>query len=161
TGSVWRGAAVLTLVLGTAGWLLRAELAVLADHATTTQPLAFGPSAEQRDLVDTIVQNTDTDARLLWEDCHGVASGSSWTALLPVWTGRAFLGGLDTGSALEHAQAGLIDRHLAGQPVADWSDTDLATYCQRYNLGWVICRSPAAVARFEQWCHSGGAEPTA
>jgi hypothetical protein len=161
TGATWRTAALVLLVLGGAGWLVRGNLAVLAGHVTSTAPLTFGPTAEQRALVETIQQHTSADARILWEERHGPAGGSCWTALLPLWTGRLFLGGLDAGSTLEHAQAGLIEQHLAGQPVADWSDTDLAAFCQRYNLGWVVCRSPATVARLEQWCASGGAEPTA
>ncbi len=162
----WTGAPVRTGVVLAAGvaaliWLTQDDLRVLADHVSRTQPLTFGPTAEQRAMVEAIQQHTGSDARILWEDQKGQPNGSCWTALLPLWTGRSFVGGLDPSSSLEHAHAGLAEQHLAGQPLADWTDADLASFCQRYNLGWIVCRSPATAARIRQWCDTGAGEPTA
>ena len=33
----------------------------------------------------------------------------------------------------------------------DWSDGELREYCERYNIGWVACWTPAALARFTAW----------
>jgi hypothetical protein len=71
------------------------------------------------------------------------------------------VGGLDPAANLEHACADLVEEQLAGQPIAAWSDADLEAFCKRYNLGWVVCRSAAAVERLESWCRSGAAERTA
>lgn len=162
----WTGAPrttglVLATMLAALGWLMQNDLAVLADHVSRPQPLTFGPTAEQRAVIEAIQQHTTSDARILWEDQKGQPNASCWTALLPLWTGRSFVGGLDPTSSLEHAHAELSEQQLAGQPLADWSDADLASFCQRYNLGWIVCRSAASAARIRQWCSSGAAEPTA
>jgi hypothetical protein len=161
----WTGAPLLTalglsIILAALGWLMRNEIAVLAEHVSRPQPLTFGPTAEQRALIEAIQQHTTPDARILWEDQKSPASNSCWTALLPLWTCRSFVGGLDPTSSLEHAHAGLGEQQLAGQPLADWSDADLASYCQRYNLGWIVCRSATTTARIQQWCKTGAGEPT-
>ena len=46
---------------------------------------------------------------MLWQDCRGARESSRWTALLPVLTERAFVGGLDDGAGIEHATSGLLD----------------------------------------------------
>jgi hypothetical protein len=45
----------------------------------------------------------------------------------------------------------LVDQALAGRPLAEYTDADLADYCRRYNSGWVACWSPEARARFGKW----------
>ena len=62
--------------------------------------VATSLGAERLALVTTLAQYTTTEARILWEDRPG--TGSRWTALLPVLTGRTFLGGLDPEGAVEH-----------------------------------------------------------
>jgi hypothetical protein len=75
-----------------------------------------------------------------------------------VWTGRSFLGGLDPEANLEHGYASLVDQQLAGRPIAEWTDAELTPFFQRYNVGWVVCRSAATIARFDAWCSAGAAE---
>jgi hypothetical protein len=70
---------------------------------------------------------------------------------LPVLTERVYLGGLGREAPIEHAAVRLANGQLAGRPLAEWSDADLADYCRRFNVGWVVCRSPAAVVRFRGW----------
>src|SRR5262249_28809400 len=33
--------------------------------------------------------------------------------------------------------------------LSEWSDDQLADYCKRYNVGWIVCSTPASVARFK------------
>jgi hypothetical protein len=62
-----------------------------------------------------------------------------------------FLGGLDPDSSIEHSFASLVDQTLAGRPLSDWSDSELETFCRKYNVGWVVCWSPGAISRFRAW----------
>jgi hypothetical protein len=65
--------------------------------------------------------------------------------------GRSFLGGLDPAATTEYAQAGFADQVLDGKHIGQWTDDELRDYCRRYNVGWVVCWSPAALARFAAW----------
>jgi hypothetical protein len=112
--------------------------------------LAVGLTPERQALVRTLSAATTADARILWED-RPAADGAYWTPLLPLLTGRAYLGGLDPEGYVEHAHARLAEGSLAGRPLAEWSDGDLERFCDRYNVGWVACWSPEAVARFRAW----------
>jgi hypothetical protein len=101
--------------------------------------------------VDTLAELTSPDARILWEDRPCSRLTSRWTALLPLLTGRAYVGGLDPEGSIEHTARGLVDEALAGKPLKDWRDDELLEYCERYNVGWVVCWSPAARERFAAW----------
>jgi hypothetical protein len=151
TGSRRRAAVVvgglLLAVLG-AG---HAHVRTLALRCVYPVPLAIGLRPEQAEVVAALKEQTTPDARILWEDRSGPPQAPRWTALLPVWTGRAFMGGLDPDAGIEHAHAGFTDQLLMGRPIKDWSDARLADYCRRYNVGWAVCWSPAAVARFHAW----------
>jgi len=112
----------------------------------------------RQQLVETLRKLTTLEARILWEDRTGLSVRSSaqegssrWTALLPVLTGRTFIGGLDSEARLEHAYASLVDQELAGRPVGEWGDAELAQFCRRYNIGRVVCWSSAAVERLKAW----------
>ena len=39
----------------------------------------------------------------------------------------------------------------AGKHISQWKDDELHAYCRRYNIGWVVCWSPAVLARFSAW----------
>jgi hypothetical protein len=80
--------------------------------------------------------------------------------LLPLLTERVFIGGLDPDAGIEHTAWGLVDQCLAGRPLDDWTDRELCDYCDRYNIGWVVCWSPRARRRFDEWSARGHAEPT-
>jgi hypothetical protein len=95
---------------------------------------------------------------VLWEDRPGPRESSRWAPLLPLLTGRAFLGGLGPDVCIEHAYPTLVGETLARRPIGEWTDGELDQFCQRYNVGWVVCWSPAAVARFRAW---PGATPRA
>jgi hypothetical protein len=161
TGARWRAALLATAVLLVAGWLGRADLTQLAERGLSVPPLTLGLNAEQTAVVEAIRQHSDAGARILWEERHDAGGAGGWTALLPILTGRSFVGGLDADSHLEHAHAGLSGQQLAGQPLADWTDADLTGYCDRYNVGWIVCRCPATLQRLEQWARTDAAAQTA
>jgi hypothetical protein len=94
---------------------------------------------------------TRPSARILWEDHSGTQPGPRWVTLLPLLTGRAFLGGLDGDAAIDHAYAALGDQSLAGRHIRNWTDAQLAEFCRRYNIGWVVCWSDAVQSRFDAW----------
>jgi hypothetical protein len=151
----WPGpVATATLAVGlalTVGLLAPPPLRAWARRLTEARPLQLGLDAREEELVAALRKETTAEARILWEDRQEDRTGSRWTALLPLWTGRAFIGGLDPSSNIEHTAGGLRDGALAGRPLTRWSDGDLARYCDRYNVGWVVCRSPGTRERFGEW----------
>jgi hypothetical protein len=142
------------------GGLLAALLLAAPSHraawlgrARGGAPLEVGLGPDREAVVAALREQTTADGRVLWED----RPGAGWTALLPLLTGRAFVGGLDPEAGIEHTAGGLCGPALAGRPLDDWSDADLQDYCERYNIKWVVCWSDAAAARFARW---DGAEET-
>jgi hypothetical protein len=150
-GNWWRVALLATGFGALVGLTARDSLTRLACRSARPTPLAVGLGPERAALVDTLKAVTGTSARILWEDRAGSPTTPHWTSLLPVLTGRIFLGGLDPNSGIDHAFASLVEQNLAGRPIAQWSDQQLETFCRRYNVGWVVCWSPAARARFAAW----------
>lgn len=134
-------AAGLPLALGFAPGLADpvGELFHLARH-----PLPLGLTRDQQALVDGLLKLTTPDARILIEEADPTRPGWNWTALLPVLTGRAYLGGLDPEASIDHAFCGLKAGHLNGRPFTDWTPDQRAAFCKRYNVGWVLCRTAAA-----------------
>ena len=136
-------AAVLFVV-----WPLRNNLGSRCLHAS---PLAIGFSEAQQSFARAVEKLTTPEARILIESTGDAENESRWSALLPIVTERAYLGGLDPEACIEHAFANFVHQDLAGRPINRWRDEELAVFVRRYNVGWVACRSPAAVARFNAW----------
>jgi hypothetical protein len=160
----WAGGPLRGAALG--GALVASSVAAGHQHvrsfaarASEPAPLAVGLSDEQEALVGLLRERTTPEARVLWEDRSEPGAGPHWTALLPLLTGRSFVGGLDPDAAIEHAYASFREQALAGRPVGEWSDDDLERFCRRYNVGWVVCWSPAAVARFRAWTGATATAP--
>ncbi len=114
-------------------------LSAWATRLLGTSPLQLGLDADQRALIETLQAQTTAQARILWEDRRGTPLSAHWTALLPLLTERAYVGGLDPEAGIEYTANALADQCLAGKPVRDWSEGELREYCQRYNIGWVVC----------------------
>jgi hypothetical protein len=114
-------------------------------------PLAIGLTDQQRAIVETLRANTSSEARILWEDQIGTDRTSHWTALLPLLIDRPFVGGLDPDGRIEHTATGLCDHALAGRRLDgdEWTDAELQTYFDRYNIGWIVCWSREAAKRFD------------
>jgi hypothetical protein len=151
TGSAWRAAGLVGLALLGTGVALREPLLVVANRCTGTAPLLIGLGPEQEAVVETLRTYTGPEARILWEDWPTGRDASRWTALLPLLTGRVFIGGLDPDAGIAHMEAGLTEHALAGRPIASWTDAALEDYCRRYNVGWIVCWSPATIARLDAW----------
>jgi len=113
---------------------------------TATTPLVIGFTPEQLGWVKAIQENTTPEARILWEEDPEEESGSGWSALLPRLTGRYYIGGLDRNASIEHSYACLAKQCLAGRPLESWNEGELSDFYRRYNIGWIVCRSPAALA---------------
>jgi hypothetical protein len=135
----------------------RHYLSPWAARCIRSSPLQIGLSQDDLAVLETLRAQTSPEARVLWEDQVGSRQDPYWTPLLPLLTGRDFLGGLDPESGIEHSYASLIDQSLAGRPIREWTDGELHQFCRRYNVGWVVCRSPTAVERFRNWEGSEGA----
>ena len=150
-GGPWRGAALVGGLLAAAVGAAHRPLRTFALHYAHTTPFVLGLSQEQKAWVEVFKDYTKPEARILWEDMPEQDTDARWTALLPILTERAFLGGLDPEACIDHAYASLVAQNLAGRPIAGWSDAELSDFCRRYNVGWVVCRSPAAIARFMGW----------
>ncbi len=157
TGGASRAGPIFVGLVAGAVFLSRSQLATMVARGMGAEPLPLGLTRAQEQVVEELRARTTLEARILWEDRPRAEprasrdSGSRWAALLPLLTERHFLGGLDPEASIEHTADGLAGQALAGRPLADWTDAELEDYCWRYNIGWVVCWSPAAVQRFERW----------
>ncbi len=145
----WRGAALrwasLGAAVGVAIVLWRSPPSALAAWMTRlggTTPLQLGLNEDQRTILDTLQAYTTPQAAASCGRTGATRRRSArWTPLLPLLTERAFVGGLDAEAGIEHTANGLTDQVLAGRPLPDWKDDELRGYCDRYNIGWVVCWS--------------------
>jgi hypothetical protein len=154
------GPLVLATVLAVLllGWADGPTRPLAAIARVDAHPLVVGLNTEQEALVEAVKRHTTPEARVLWDDTPDHHPGWNWTALLPVLTGRAYLGGLDPGSGTDYGFCCLHTGVMARRPLPNWSDDDLAQFCRWYNVGWVVCRSPASI---ERWGSYPDAKPVA
>jgi hypothetical protein len=136
-------------VLGVAS--VKNDAVLLGDRCVLAEPLTFGLNPERQELIDRLVKSTSADARVLWENRVTSRTDSRWAAMLPLLTGRSFVGGLDPEATIEPSSIALANLELEHKPISTWSDPQLDDYCRRYNIGWVVCFSPPVVQRFCQW----------
>jgi hypothetical protein len=147
-GSGGRAASVLLLTLPLAAIALSGSIGdCLLSRCVAPGRLTIGLNAEREEIVKELVRKTTAEARILWEDRPLPRQASRWPALLPLLTGRQFIGGLDPDGFLEHSSICLANQNLEGRPIATWSDEELSDYCRRYNIGWIAAWSPNVVAR--------------
>ena len=111
--------------------------------------------------------NTDLSARILFEDQLRLLEATDpesvhWTPLLPDLLGpddRMFIGGLyQTAFIRHHEMAAFGDFQLGDRPIDEWSPAEVRRYCDRYNVGWVVCWSPLSRFWFDRFepAHAGG-----
>jgi hypothetical protein len=147
-GSTWRGVVIVSGMLLVAAIPFNQALAALAMRCTGTKPLTLGLGPGHEGVVAALCSHTTQEARILWEDRTSQTATGHWTSLLPILTDRAFLGGLDANAGIEHEQKlRFADQQLAGRYLREWSDAELEDFFRRYNVGWVVCWSPAAIER--------------
>jgi hypothetical protein len=149
---------VAALALGV--WLLApAVLRERAARLARPVPWEVGLGEGRQAVLEALRERTTADARILWEDRPLSRGEPRWTALLPVLTGRWFVGGLDAGASIEHTATGLVAGCLAGRPMEEKSDAELEAYCSWYNVGWVVTWSEESARRLAKWT-AGVAEST-
>jgi hypothetical protein len=141
--SGWRPVGLIWIVAALTGLAWSIDL---PRQLSKPRGLEIGLNANRAAAVRTLVEQTTPDARILWEDRPGSAHG--WTALLASLTDRWFLGGLDSDGRVEHMFARLHGGKLCGKPIGEWSDAQLVKFCERYNIGWVVCFEPESIERF-------------
>ncbi len=118
-----------------------------------SEPFIIGFSSEQKRLLQAIDEHTNPEARILWDDAEPRAGGT-WSALLPVYTNRAYIGGLDLDAEIDHGYCALCNHRLNGRPLAEWTDEELDAYCRWYNLGWVVCRGGRTAERWSRYARA-------
>jgi hypothetical protein len=158
-GRLWRRGAIgrialAALVASAAGsFALWTETPyTLVARCAPAEPLEIGLGRERQAIVQTLLHYTSNDARILWEDRNRARQASRWPALLPILTGRCYIGGLDPDGFIEHSSISLINQSLDGWPIATWNkDEELMEYCRRYNIRWIVAWSPAVIQRLEEW----------
>jgi hypothetical protein len=112
-------------------------------------PLEIGLGEEREQLLLALQEQTSEIGRILWENQPQGIQQPRWTSLMPLLTKRLFVGGLD--ADIEHSCASLCDGTLAGRSLSEWTDAELDAYCQRYNIGWIVCWSAIGQQRFSRW----------
>ncbi len=144
------GAVLAAVALLLAGWADGPGEPLAQAAGVHTRPFVIGFNAEQKQLLTAINQHTTPAVRILWDDAEP-RPGWNWPALLPVYTHRAYLGGLDPDAEIDHGQCVLRDQRLHGRPLVEWSDAELTAYCRWYNVGWVVCRGGRTAERWEKY----------
>jgi len=132
------------------GWLGGSTRPLASWVGLRVHPVVLGFSPEQDAVMKAIIEHTTTEARILWEEPLDAHSGWNWSALLPMVTGRSYIGGLDPDAGVQNWQCSLINGRLNGQALGNWNDAEIAKFCRLYNVGWVVARSPATVDRWKR-----------
>jgi hypothetical protein len=148
TGTQLRGAVVTCGLLAAVIIGCHVPLARFWQHTFRTEPLSVGLPSAAQEAMELLQKQTGESARILWEESDAT---DAWSPLLAQLTGRSYLGGLGSDAAIEHLAARLRDGRLAGRPIEEWTDLELADFARRFNLGWAVCRSDAAKQRFGRW----------
>jgi hypothetical protein len=121
-------------------------------------PLTLGLNEDRQKLVAGIITQTTTEARILFEESDCRHDGWNWTALLPVLTDRSYLGGLDPEARIEHNFCRMNLGTFCGKRLGLITTEECQSLCRKYNIGWVITRSPIAL---DFWSRQPGARPIA
>ena len=130
------------LVLLGAASALPILAALFGGPGLTVEPLQLGPTPDQQRLIEAIREATTPEARILIEDGGTDEAGWNWPVLLGLPGDRYCIGGLDPEANIEHLACGMKAGKLQGRPLAEWTPAERAAYCRRYNIGWVLCRTP-------------------
>lgn len=152
------GTAIAVAFLLAAGWIDGRSRPLARAAGVAAEPLLIGLNDEQRELITILRQHTTPDARILWDETSVEQPGWNWSALLPLLTERAYLGGLDPESRVEYAYCAMCSRMLTGKTLCEWSDAELDAFCRWYNVGWVVARNGTALDR---WGKYPAAKPVA
>jgi hypothetical protein len=152
--SAFRGARLATILAVAAllivGWVDGAGQPLARRLDVAADPLLIGFTREQEQLITLLNEYTTPEARVLWDETFHQRASWNWSALLPLRTSCALLGGLDPEAGVEHSYCAMCSRQLTGRALCEWSDSELMDFCDWYNVGWVVARSPAAIERWDK-----------
>ena len=117
---------------------------------TANRSLHIEEPQELTQTVDILRRETTQEGRILWEE---TARSAAWSALLPDRADRSLVGGLGRAQPvrLETLQVRLHEGGLIGRSIEDWSDHELATLADTWNLGWVAAFQTITQRRLGQW----------
>ncbi len=110
----------------------------------SVQPLPIGLPRDVLDLVQVIRQETDGQARILWEEDE---EDDAWSPLLAHVTERFWMGGLSPRIVIDHLQQRMSEGMLVGKPLTDWTVQEWEHWVRQYNIGWIVVRSPATLTQ--------------
>jgi hypothetical protein len=146
------GAAAFTFIL--IGLLFMPSFKQFSRVAPLTTEMD-GPSKE---LVEWVKNNTDPGARILIEDINvwegpgpAVYGGARIPHLLPTIAPRELIGGPLPNAFILHHYASFQDGKLMGREAARFTDRELDAVMKTYNIGWAVCWTEAAKARFRAY----------
>lgn len=151
-GNAGRAAAAVLLLsaISCIGYFARSPVC-FAERCLPTNPLEIGLNPDRQAIVQALIDHTDRNARILWEDRSVTRGSSRWAALLPILTGRYFIGGLDPDGFLEHSSICLNQQTLDTQLIPTSKDEEWHDYCRRYNVRWIAAWTPTVIERLERW----------
>jgi len=95
-------------------------------------------------LVKRILDLTDNSARILIEDSQYLPLSSHFLAVLPLLTGREFIGGPYYGLKLAHRFAAFSDGELFFKKIGEIPIERFMEYMDLYNIQWAFVHSPEA-----------------
>ena len=156
---------ILPISFTLGAWWDRAKVGMIATLAAATLPFAMallpisiprlsidrsplpqGLTADQEGFVTGLRERTSTTARILLDEAAFPESvGWNWTAMLPRLTDRTFLGGLDSEACIEPLACTMRTSGVHLRTDGDTAARDLASFVERYNVGWVACQSETVV----------------
>lgn len=119
-------------------------------------PLKTDLDRDSQALIAWVKANTDRSARLLIEDIKSwegqpIYGGARLPHLLPGLVPRELIGGPLTNAFILHHWATFQDGRLLNAPIADYPDPRLEQVFSLYNIGWAVCWSEPAKARFRKY----------
>ena len=141
----------LLATVGAAALPLAIALAPVSIPRLTLErsPIPLGLAAYQERFVEILRNETTPTARVLLDD-SGITDhiGWNWTALLPRLTDRTFLGGLESEALIEPLACTMRTSGMLLRTEGESATLELSSFVERYNVGWVVCRSEA-VSRWQ------------
>ncbi len=116
-------------------------------------PLTSKMSPEVRELYQWIEHNTDRTARIMiedktaWQDKDNTYGGARFVGILPALLPRECVGGPLPNAFIKHHYASFHDGRFLNRPLKSFTDQDLKTAYELYNIKWVIAWSEESKQR--------------
>jgi hypothetical protein len=141
---------LITLLAAGAVLALPRQTQLAYEQMIPASPLSIGKTPDLLATIDLLHQQTTPQGRILWEETPATAA---WAPLLPWMAERPFIGGLGCAEPtnLEMLQLRLIQGTMQGRSLELWSDVDLQSLSDTFNVGWIVAFHPTSQQRLKQW----------